>query len=404
MAAIALSPGNLRVVSMLLLQTYVGAWVADLQLDLPDPSSVPAGGSAVTITVTPAGGEPATLVGTVDPRASGPFVQFYSVRVIGGAAGWEKPVRALAYDSDGGVQNTRVYAGTGVEVGETVVVQTPAVLGTHFERSAGAARRVLDGQTWWLDLASGKTIVGTRPAATLDPSTVLVEWDPLGEEARLTGDALVVPGTVITDDRIPNGPITVRDVEQRFDDAGAHVTAWCGATSVTQLANDLRSAIREMSGVQYLSSKLYRVITQNSDGRLQLQAVHPTRGFPDTMPITIYGPLGWSARVSLGSICLVEFVYGDPTQPIVRDFAPGLPIEATVDASAVVHVGPSSPSVQLAGGGAPLVPTPWATALTTALEVFLTGLNPTTLAGQAATLLAALQALPSPATTKVTAT
>lgn len=402
MPSIVVSPG-LRVLTLDLLQPYRGVWTADMSLDLSDPSTAPANGSPVTITVQPAVGPAAMLRGTVDPRGSGPFGDLYLLRVVAGGAGWDKPVRAQAYDSDGGVTNARVYGGTAQEVGERVVVQTPAVLGTHFERSAGPASRVLNNEMWWVDPASGATMVGSRSAATPDPSMTLIEWDPRTASAKLTCDTLVTPGTVISDSRIPSGPITVRDVEQRFDKDGSHVTAWCGSSAVTQLANDLLSMVLEMSGTKYLSPKLYRVVLQNSDGRLQLQAVHPTEGFPDTMPITVYGPAGWSARVALGSVCLVEFLYGDPTQPVVRDFAPSTPIESTLDATAVVHVGPSAASVALAGGSTPLVPTPWASALATALAAFATGLNPTTLVANGAALLTALGALPPSATAKVRA-
>jgi hypothetical protein len=404
MPSITVSPGNLRVLSVDLLQPFRGAWTADLSLDLSDPTTAPANGTPVTVTVQPATGPAAILRGTVDARGSGPFADLYLLRVTAGGAGWDKPVRAQAYDSDGGVTNARVYGGTALEVGENVVVQTPSVLGAHFERSAGPASRVLKGESWWVDPASGATMVGNRPSATPDASMTLIDWDPLTETAKLTCDTLVAPGTVISDARIPNGPITVRDVEQHFDKGGSHITAWCGTSPVTQLANDLLSMVNEMSGAKYLSPKLYRVVLQNSDGRLQLQAVHPTEGFPDTMPIAVYGAAGWSARVTLGCICLVEFLYGDPTQPVVRDFAPALPIESTVDATAIVHVGPSSAHVALAGGSTPLVPTPWASSLTTALTAFATGLNPTTLAANGAALLTALGLLPAPATAKVTAT
>jgi hypothetical protein len=404
MASLILSPGNVRVVSMVLLHPYRGAWVAELELDIADPSLAPAAGTRVTITISPPGGSPATLLGTVDPRGSGPFVQFYYLRVVGGGAGWDQPVPAQAFDSDGGVTDVRVYGTTATAVGESISVQTPTILGNHFERSAGPASRVLEGVQWWVDPASGVTFVGTRAPATPDATLVLLSWDPLRESATIVCDTLVLPGTVVTDERIPNGPITVRDVEQRFDASGSHVTAWCGTSPVTQLANDLRSMVLEFSGVKYCSAKLYRVTQQGSDGRLQLQAVHPAEGFPDTLPITIYGPPGFSAKVVPGSICLVEFLYGDPTQPVVRDFAPTTPLESTVDASAIVHVGPSAARVQLAGGTLPVIPSPWGGGIVAALGALATSLSAyAPLAPAGAALTTALAALPPGATVKTVA-
>jgi len=89
----------------------------------------------------------------------------------------------------------------------------------------------------------------------------------------------------------------------------------------------------------------------------------------------------------------------------------------TIDAPTEVKVGPNAALVAIAGGATPLVPTPWAAGTATALESFATplstintvpGIIDYTLAGSLAalgvSLLTALAALPSDATTKTTAT
>jgi hypothetical protein len=397
---ITLSPGNIRVITMRMVHPFRGVWLADLELDPDTLSNAPSSGK-VTITINAP--TPVTLQGTIDPRGSGGFVEFYHLRVLGGGAGWDQLVRPKDYQADGGLTTRDVYTTTATEVGETVNVTSPVAI-THFVRTAGAASRVLEDEpAWYLDTA-GVTQVGPRPQATLDSSAVLVRWDPTTEVAELTCDTLILPGTTISDPRIPSGPVTVRDVEQVFDAAGSHIIAWCGVGAVSQLANDLRSMVEEFSGKKFLASYQYRIVTQNSDGRVQLQPVDGTLGLPDALPVSPWtGLAGASAKFKLGTYVRVAFFAGDPRQPMVDLYQPGeLPLESTVDATAKVHIGPSSATVELAGGATPLVPSPWATALRAALVAFATGLNPTTVAANGAALLTALGSLPSDATTRVT--
>lgn len=345
--------GGIRVISMRLLQPWTGVWLADLELDPELVALAPTSGK-VAITV----GQPprVTLTGTIDPRGSGAFVEFSHLRVLGGGAGWDQTVAPQHFHSDGGILSTRVYAATGLLVGETVNVLAPISLGIDFVRSAGPASRVLEELEWWVDLA-GVTQVGTRPPAAPDASLTLIRWDPTTQSAELTCDSLVMPGTLLADPRIPSGPVTIRDVEQRFDAKGSTVVAWCGVAPTAQLMGDLRTLVAEFSGQKFQRTYLYRIVTQNgADGRLQLQAVHRDAGLPDTLPLSPWSGLaGASAKYRPGSLVRVSFIAGDPTQPIVDSYQPGaIPLESTVDASIAMHLGPSAALVALAGGGHPL--------------------------------------------------
>jgi hypothetical protein len=402
---------SVRAVAMRVLLSFVGVWIADLELDPLLLAMAPTTGK-VTITV----GEPTplfTMVGTVDPRGSGSFLDVATLRVLGGGAGWDKSAPRQDFQSDAGVLSSVVYSATATAVGEVVNVLTPRTLGTRYMRSPGPASRVLEreGETWWVDLA-GVTQVGPRLPAAADDTLTLITWDPSMQLAELVCDALVLPGTVITDSRL-SAPITVRDVEQRFDSHGSTVQAWCGQSSVAQFTNDLRAMVEQFSGKQYLKSYQYRIVSQNAaDGRLILQAIDPVAGMPDTNPVTAWpGQSGDSAKYKPGSLVRLSFFEGDPTQAIVDSYQPGvLPLERTVDASVAVHVGPSAPLVDLAGGAAPVVPAPWATNLAVALSVlagslagFTTGpLAPLGAIGTA--LQIALTNLPPAATTKTKAT
>lgn len=390
---------GLRATRVRLLIPWRGAWVADVELDPDSVSQAPTGGPATLVV----GG--ATLTGTVDPRGTGSFVAGAAARVVAGAGGWDEPVTASHFHADNGVRSTNVYAATASLVSETVNDLAPATLGIDFVRSAGPASRVLDAVDWWVDL-TGVTQVGARPTPTADPSLQIIAWDALEQRAELQCEALVLPGTVLSDPRFNGVTPTVRDVEQSFDGHAFRATAWCSSAPVSRLASALRRAVREMGGRTYLTVYEYRIVQQNSDGRLQLQAVHPTDGLPDTLPVSIWtGTQGVSASVLPGAQVLVEFVAGDPTRPVARGFALGAtPVSLTLDATTAVHVGPDAASVDVAGGASALVPAPWAAALAQALLAFANGLNPTTLAGQAATLVTALGLLPPAATTKTKAT
>jgi hypothetical protein len=139
------------------------------------------------------------------------------------------------------------------------------------------------------------------------------------------------------------------------------------------------------------------------------------RGVPDTLPLSPWtGVSGASAKLRLGSTVRVSFLDGDPSKPLVDSYEPGvLPIATTIDAdpiAGVLHLGPSVPRVELAGGtGGPLVlATPYA-GLLAALAAFGASLGgsvpptPPQVQAAGAALVTALAALPPPATTKTVA-
>jgi hypothetical protein len=393
----------LRVVSMRLLHPFKGVWLADVEID-PDQVALAPSSGKVKITI----GQPpvATLLGTIDPRGSGDFVGVSHRRVLGGGAGWDKTVSPQHFHSDGGpgVVNTTVIAATAGLVGEVANIIAPSSLGADFVRSAGPASRVLDGTEWWLDL-TGVTQVGPRPPAAQPAGLTLIKWDPTTQSAEVTCDTVLLPGTLLVDPRLPSAGVTVRDVEQRFDGHGSSAVAWCGVAAVEQLMGDLRSMVEEFSGKKFLATYLYRIVQQNSDGRLQLQAVDTNAGVPDTLPIAPWtGHAGASAKYRPGTLVRVGFLEGDPSEPIADSYEPGvLPKEVTIDAEIATHVGPSSPLVDLAGGLVPLVVAPWAAGVQTALlalAVALAGFGP--LAGAGTALGTALNALPPAGTKKVT--
>ena len=362
MSDIRLSPGNIRVVSVRAQLFFRGIPVFDCELD-PDNVQVPSG--KVTLTINGV-----SISATVDPRGSGQFVDFVHVRLIAGCAGWDKIVSARHYHSDSGVSSREVIQTTAQETGETANVSTLVTYAADFMRSKGPASRVLNAFPWWVDL-QGVTQVGTRPTIQPDASVQLLRYDPTMQLAELASDGLVLPGTVITDARLPAGPITVRDTDQTFDGQGSKVMAWCGPSDVAQFVNDLKSLVEEMSQRTFLQTYLYQVFEEGSDNRLQLQIVSKADGLPDTLPLSPWGGPGDSAKLRPGSRVRVAFFAGDPSQPIADSYEPGvLPLERTVDAEAIMHVGPSAALVELAKGPIPIALAPPITTFFSALQTW----------------------------------
>lgn len=349
---------GVRVLRVRLVTCWRGPWFVDVDLD-PDSdpvtsTDVPAG--AVTLTITPPGGTPIVLKGTVDPEFTGRWISGVPVRVIAGGAGWSKTATAQQFHSDGGVSSLTVEKATAADVGETVVDAAPVALGVDWTRIAGPARRIFGNRDWYVDTA-GVTQVASRPAATADASVEILEWEPAHQRGVLSADALVLPGTTLTDPRF-DGPITVRDVVQTFAPAGNRVEVFCGANPAGRLLAGMTTLVRELGETQNLKEYRYRIVTQADDGRLTLQAVPNADGSksdaPDLNPASVWpGMAGLKALYKLSSQVIVTLINGDPALPAVVGFDGTIPQELTLDASGIVHIGPTTGAVvKLAEGAA----------------------------------------------------
>jgi len=153
----------------------------------------------------------------------------------------------------------------------------------------------------------------------------------------------VWPGTVLTDTRF--GTMTVRAVEQWFGDGRARVLAWCGTAASSSLTSALGSVASHAVGATHLRLYRYRVVAQNSDGRLLLQTVKPGGVVPDALPIDTWpGMAGLSAEITPGTEVLLGFVEGDPAQPVVLAFQSEAPLTLTFDATSAINLGKGATS------------------------------------------------------------
>jgi hypothetical protein len=319
-----------RAISVRLFLPWRGAWLADVDLDPDDAKSPPAGAVALKIGDT-------TLLGTVDDRSSGRFASSVHMRIVGGAGGWDKPVRPQHFHNDAGISSSDIYQATAGELGEQVNDPSPVSFGVDFMRSGGVASRVFGARDWYVDLA-GVTQVGARPASTPDKTIEVMSFNAQAQRLELAGDAVLLPGTVISDARF-DGQLVARDVEQTFDTSGTRATAWCSKAPASPLRGALENMVREFAGVTYLRLYAYRFINANG-ARLNLQAVDKSPEIPDAIPITVFpGMAGLSAKLTASQTVLVAFLEGDQKQPVVIGFDGNLPQEVTIDAVSAVNLG-----------------------------------------------------------------
>lgn len=295
----------------------VGAWFADVDMaELVDIS-----GRVVIQLVG------LTFSGTVVPGSSGSFGAERRVRVVAGGAGWAKLLPAKGYHNDAGVKAVNVAGDAAREAGEQLGSFAPPAerVGADYARRAGPASRalydVLDGTPWWVDYA-GVTRAGPRPASPAG-AYELLEFDARAKVATLALDDLSAVGIGSTLSAHLDAPETVRELEYSAQGDVLRVKAWCSenANTRSRLTQLLSSIATHANGGKLFGKYRYRVVTMASDGRVNLQAVSKAVGLPDLLPVSQKpGVSGWHAELTQGAEVYVEFIAGDPADPIVTGF------------------------------------------------------------------------------------
>lgn len=394
--------GTTAILSGVLLISWRGPWILEADLDLPSTSALPSGAVSPNIAAT-------TLKGTVDTLATFRLGDKAKVRIVAGAGAWANTPLPKHFHSDAGMMSDYVINATANEIGETANDANPISIGIDYVRLGidangngidAEASRVLDagaehsGRDWYVD-ANGVTQVASWPAATPSDDVEVLDFDEEMQKLVLSSDSIVWPGTTFTDSRF--GTLTVRDVELTFTAEKFRSVAWCSSSSTSRLQKEWRRALVQKDYAQLIR---YRITQQNSDGRLQLTAVDPSDGFPQTLPLSVWpGMAGLSAKYVTGTVVLVEFIGRDPKNPIVRGFDGSAPTQLNLDATTKIAIGASCPNTSIGSAPLPAALGIETTAVVTALNAFCVSVgaaattNPALYAPFAAALVTAASTL-----------
>jgi hypothetical protein len=296
----------------------IGPWFAEVELE---------GAPELSGRVTIALGE-LELEGTVDESHSGTRGLQRRLRIVAGGGGWGTLLGARAYHADNGVSARTVAEDAAREAGEELGSFAPASaqLAADYVRQSGPASRVLEdvlgGVPWWVD-EQGLTQVGTRSSSRpAEGSYEVLEVVPDEHLVTLGVDDLrsIVIGSVLSAGL--DEEQTVRELELVVSADAVRVRAWCGgsATSRDRLVDALGAFVDRRTDRRLFGLWRYRVVQMSGD-RLELQAVRRAAGLPDILPISMWpGVAGAHAHPAGGSECLVQFVEGDRTMPIVTHY------------------------------------------------------------------------------------
>jgi hypothetical protein len=213
---------------------------------------------------------------------------------------------------------------------------------------------------WWVDY-DGTTPVEPHPATTPDASTYEIsDYDARARLVQFATDDIgaVRIGATLTE-RL-DAPLVVRElvitVGGNENDAGMlNVTAWCSDadTARGRLLDAVRALIRRETAGRIFAPVRYRVGQMNGD-RYELQIVRQASGLPNVIPCSAWPGLAGSHSIPAdGGECLVQFIEGDPSQPIVTHFAGRdgvgwMPVEAIIAASSLVRLGSDTANRALA--------------------------------------------------------
>lgn len=256
-----------------------------------------------------------TFVGTI--MTGGPSETRTRYRIAGGAGGWGRVIPANSYKNDLGVKLSTVVGDAATACGERLGTPPATRVGPSFVRAQEPASYVLDAvapRDWYVDEA-GVTQIGQRPAvAYTGQATRIAPPDTAQGRVELAPSSLLglVPGAIVDG-------LEAIDVEHVLEAGGSlRTTLWGKGIAPTNRATAALQRIHAKFAAEtrFHAPWEYRVVQQLGD-RLDLQVVRVSSGMPDVRATLRPGLLGENVTVTPGSLCIVQFINGDRTRPIV---------------------------------------------------------------------------------------
>jgi len=276
-----------------------GVWWADVEIDQPAELS-----GSVTLELSGL-----TLVGSV--VSGGPWSGRARYRVAAGAGRWGVEIPAKSYANDLGVKVSTVLGDAAAAVGETLeTIAAALTVGPQWTREAGPASRQLHAirpRAWHVG-ADGVTRLGAWPASAHSGEVTVLDSDDARGCYELAAESVagIVPGATVAG-------VEAVDVEHRVTPKGTRTTIW----TEDGLGSELDKLARYFANVhRFRGVWSYRVVSQSGE-RLNLQIERASTGLRDLQAVPVRLAPGVRADWTPGSMCLVAFVDGSPSRPVV---------------------------------------------------------------------------------------
>lgn len=309
----------------------VGTWHGELEVATDSDS-------AVTGTATLAIGS-TSFVGYATPGVSdGKRV---TLHIVGGAGGLSETVEPRHYVAP---TRKRLLSEALAVGGETLAASSTGVDGPvpQWTRAAGAVSDAVraiadDAGLSWRVIADGSVWVGAETWPAVAPEHVVEDQAPT--QSRVTVEiesAAVLPGSTFLGSRVTSAVYHLSDRAIRVDvysgSAGDELAAMLGTFVDRRLAR-----------VDYHAPYVARVLSQNADDSLELRVFDARIPSMSKVPIrTLAGVT--SLRVAAGTDCVIEFLDGKPSRPVVTGFVQAACTSITLDASSLIKIGASASS------------------------------------------------------------
>jgi hypothetical protein len=266
------------------------------------------------------------FVGTIDMDASGEFVATKRVRVIGGAAGWRKPVTRSGHNNDAGVKRQTIATALAKQTSETLADVSEGTVGIKYAWKDGIASSILESicPDWRVGY-DGLTYLNPPASSPMVEGAEVTAYDKHAQTLTLgLFEDIPAPGMTVTDERF--GTVTIRALTINASGAGIQAVAWFGAVGRTRLGNAIESLVKATQ--RGLSGRYrYRVVSVGVDKRVNLQAFVGGLGLPDLNLVEQSPGLpGWESDPTQGTVCHVQFLDGDPSLPVIVGYDKTTPV------------------------------------------------------------------------------
>jgi hypothetical protein len=301
-----------QIVSGTLLVPSAGLWTADVQL---------AGSTALSGAVALVVGN-LTLAGTV--YRSETYGGQTRARLVGGAGGWRTVVQAQGYGSSGGIKMSTVLRDVALACGERVNVAADAILGNAWTTVAGDAvasdllwKLVATGviPSWYVDTA-GVTQLTAWPATTIATPFTVTDQRP--------DEGLIVVATEDYASWLPGCSFTAPQLDGSYTSAGVHYV-WTDdgqfrlevLTGTAGFLDALAAFVaRQVSPTRFYGRYAY-TISNPSLKTVDLAPVNAKLGLPTCQNVPLTSDCVSTYTPPNGGVAHVQFLDGDPAQPIV---------------------------------------------------------------------------------------